>query len=227
MSKLLVRSKKTPNNMKVLAVGDIHTKLWIIDAVAQKIDDYDAIVFVGDYADDWNSGPLMTIETWKVLKLFQAIHPDKVHLVVGNHDYIYVNKTSTIASGYNYVTQSILNEDGNKKLKLWLSNLPVIKVIDGVTFSHAGITRDYNEFEGYWSDNSPIWARPDERKGPLQYEDKPQVFGHTPSNTCWEVQPNVWCIDTFSTYQDDSPIGDHTALEIIDGKTFTRVKIKK
>lgn len=209
--------------MKILAIGDIHTKIWIIESVRNVIQNYDAVVFVGDYADDWSSGPLSTIETWRALRQLQFDYPSKVHIVMGNHDYIYVNYTSSISSGYNRTTQILIDSPEMVDLKIWLKDIPVVKSIDGVTFSHAGIGVDYDEsLQDLWDDRSPLWARPDY----TVYKDFPQVFGHTPSQTCWEVQPNVWCIDTFSTYRDGSPIGDRTALEVIDGKCFKKIKME-
>lgn len=208
--------------MKVLAIGDIHTKIWIIEAVEKIIDDYDAVIFVGDYADDWNSSPVATIQTWKALKALQDKYISKVGVVTGNHDYIYVNKTPTIASGYNFTTQMLIDLPDNIEIRQWLRFLPVTIIEDGVTYSHAGIYSNWKDTDGLWSDYSPIWARPDN----TTYKNIPQVFGHTPSETCWEVQPNVWCIDTFSTYPDDRPIGDHTVLEIIDGITFSKTKLE-
>lgn len=206
--------------MKVLAIGDIHTKQWMIYEAAERINKYDAIVFVGDYADDWNASAIKSLETWEMLKKFQENYPDKVKLVTGNHDYIYAHKTPTSQSGYNQVTQLLLNSHENKALKLWLENLPITLELDGVTYSHAGVTVFYVEGHELWDNDSPLWARP----GGEQYESYPQVFGHTPSQTCWEVQPNVWCIDTFSTYPDGRLIGDQTMLSITDGKTFEKVK---
>lgn len=205
--------------MKTLAVGDIHTKLWVIDKVEKLVDNYDAIVFVGDYADDfWKEAP-DTIATWRRLYFLQDKYPDKVKLVLGNHDYIYVNHTPSLQTGYNTITQLAINAPANKYLKNWLLSLPIVLDHDGVTYSHAGIARGWNEKFGVddlWMDFSPIWVRPDYGK----YAEIPQVFGHTPSQTCWEVAPNIWCIDTFSTYSDRTPIGDQTFLEIIDGKEF-------
>lgn len=213
--------------MKVLAVGDIHTKFWIIEAVKKLVNKYDQIIFVGDYADDWNSGPLSTLETWKMLKKFQENNPDKVKLVIGNHDYIYVNNTPTMATGYNTVTQVLINSPEHKDIKEWLQKLPLIEYIDGVMYSHAGVLEAWSEryngletIDTIWNDLSPIWVRPDQGftfKGS-------QVFGHTPSKTCWEVQHNVWCIDTFSTEPNGSPIGDGSVLEITDGTKF-KVKL--
>jgi hypothetical protein len=228
--------------MKVLAVGDIHTKLWIIDEVEKIINDYDAVVFVGDYADDWGKTPQDTIQTWQTLRDFQVKYYNKVHVVIGNHDYIYVNDILVKSGGYNYLTQHLLNMPENKKLKAWISAMPILRELEGVIYSHGGITK-YWVYEGdtrshgytvqeLWHDESPLWARPGDsidstdRYGTDKYLNIPQVFGHTPSDTCWEVQPNVWCIDTFSTYQDGTPVGDWTVLEIEDGTKFTKRKIQ-
>lgn len=207
--------------MKTLAIGDIHTKLWIIEEVAKLLDKYDNIVFVGDYADDFETNAHHSLSTWYALYNLQQKFPDKIHPVAGNHDYIYVNKTPTLQTGYNHTTQVLINAPENKALKDWLAMLPIWIEVDGVTFSHAGIAKDWNDDDPLWQDLSPIWVRP----GYTEYKNIPQVFGHTPSKTCWEVQPNVWCIDTFSTTYDKQPIGDHTVLEITDGKKFKKVKL--
>ena len=55
---------------KILAIGDIHTKIWIIEKVAKVINDYDKVVFCGDFADDFNANPQNTLNTWKYLKEF-------------------------------------------------------------------------------------------------------------------------------------------------------------
>jgi hypothetical protein len=210
---------------RVLAIGDIHTKLWIIDKVREIADNYDKIVFVGDYADDWGKQPIDTIDTWK--KLHDLAKSNRnVEFIIGNHDYIYLHYTKTVSSGYNSFTESMLNEPDNKSLKDWLLTLPVKLDVDGVRYSHAGYTDTFNNeytSKWLWEDNSPLWARP----GCNKYLDYPQVFGHTPSKTCWEVQPNVWCIDTFSTYPDGTEYGDGTVLEVIDGKIFNKIKLAK
>jgi len=211
--------------MKILAVGDIHTKLWIIDEVEKLIDDYDAVIFVGDYADDFGKEATDSLAAWKKLWDLQYRHgPDKVKLVLGNHDYIYVNKTPTLQTGYDPVTHLAINSPANKYLKDWLLSLSIVLDVDGVTYSHAGVAKGWNgefDVQNLWHDNSPLWVRPDWGS----YAEIPQVFGHTPSATCWEVHKNIWCVDTFSTYSDGTPIGDQTLLEVLDGKTFKKIKI--
>ena len=210
---------------KVLAVGDIHTKMWIIESVTKLINQYDCIVFIGDYADDWDQSPLKTIETWRRLKMLTSLYPDKVRALVGNHDFAYLLSFDPRSGGYNRTTQLLLDSPENRDLKTWLSKLPVTAEIDGVTYSHAGIDATWNESvneHSLWADNSPIWTRPDDS----DYIEVPQVFGHTPHATCTQLENNIWCIDTFSSYRDGTPIGDQTVLEITDGETFNIKKLE-
>ncbi len=103
---------------KVLAVGDIHTKIWIVEKVAKLVGDYDKIVFCGDYADDFYAGPQDTLETWKCLRDLKIKYQGKVELVMGNHDYIYVNDTPSLQSGYNSTTQFLISMPENKDLRV-------------------------------------------------------------------------------------------------------------
>lgn len=211
---------------KVLAIGDIHTKIWIIDKVAQVINDYDRVIFCGDYADDFSASPQDTLKTWRSLRNLQIKYKDKVSLVLGNHDYIYVYDTPSSQTGYNPITHTLINAPENKNLKDWLASLPIIIEIDGVTYSHAGITNEWSgikDVNGLWNDTSPIWARP---SGSNSYKDIPQVFGHTPSDTCYEVKHGLWCIDTFSTMPDGKPIGDGSVLQVIDGKKISKLYLE-
>jgi len=215
--------------MKILAVGDIHTKDWIVDEVEKLVGKYDRVVFVGDYADDFGNDGLESLGTWSKLYRLEQAHPDKVKLVLGNHDFIYVNKTPSLQTGYNAITQLAINSPANKYLRDWLLSLPITLEEGGVTFSHAGVAKGWdgtNEMSDLWQDHSPIWVRPSFG----EYLQMPQVFGHTPSETCWEVHPEIWCIDTFSTYSDGTPIGDHSVLEIIvkdDKRKYSKKYLKK
>ena len=207
---------------RILVVGDIHAKIWIIEKVAKVIEDYDKVIFCGDYADDFSASPQDTLNTWNALKDLQTKNQDKIELVIGNHDYIYVNDTPSLQSGYNPITRVLIDSPENKDLKEWLIGLPVIIEIDGVAYSHAGIANQWSGVEdvtGLWNDISPIWVRP---SGSISYKDVPQVFGHAPSVTCYEVKRGVWCIDTFSTMPDGTSFGDGSVLQVIDGKQFSR-----
>lgn len=217
--------------MKVLAVGDIHTKSWIFYEIAEIMDHYDKVVFVGDYADNWNTDPIKTIGTWKTLHMMMQSNPEKVHAVIGNHDYAYIHpEIAGHSSGWNPVTYHLLSIPENKYLKDWLLTLPITLEVDGVTYSHAGVTEQWKGGLGVydvWTDVSPIWARPRQFGGNVTYKKMPQVIGHNPSETVWNPEPHVWCIDTFSEKQDNSPIGDQSLLEIIDGKEFSVIHLSE
>lgn len=211
---------------KILAIGDIHTKIWIIEKVAKVINSYDKVVFCGDYADDFNASPQNTLDTWNSLNDLQVKNQSKVELLIGNHDYIYVNETPSLQSGYNPMTHYLIDAPENKYLKEWLKSLSVILEIDGVTYSHAGIANEWSgarDVTGLWNDTSPLWARPGDS---ITYKKIPQVFGHTPSDTCYEVKHGVWCIDTFSTMPDGNPVGDGSVLQVIDGKKFSKLYLE-
>lgn len=217
--------------MKILAIGDLHTKSWIIDKVEKLVNDYDHIVFCGDYADNFNTSPTESMKTWRLLKAFADANPDKVHPVIGNHDFSYLYpQIAGRSSGWNFTTYALINGPENKELKNWLLSLPLIFELDGAIFSHAGVTDEWvssdhdDVVSDFWNDLSPIWARPKEYGGGITYKNVPQVIGHNPSEKIWNPQEGIWCIDTFSEDRENNPIGDQTVLEIIDGKEF---KVKK
>lgn len=213
--------------MRVLSVGDIHTKVWFIDSVREIVDKYDHIVFCGDFADDWSCLPSDSIRSWSYIKQLVDDFPNKVHAIIGNHDFAYIHREiAGRSSGWDPITYHNINLPENNTLKRWFLSLPITLELDNVVFSHAGITETWSGGSGVfnlWCDDSPIWARPEM----VQYKKITQVMGHTPQTTCSEIEPNIWLIDTFSTYRDGSPIGDFTVLEIIDGLKFNVLKLEE
>lgn len=216
---------------KVLAVGDVHTKTWIVEAIESIHASYDYVVFIGDYVDDWGVSPVKNVITLYSLMSFMQRHPSKVRAVIGNHDFVYLHQElAGRSSGWGYATQILIDAPENKAVKGWLASLPISLDIDGVTYSHAGFTESWDgelTVDSLWNNDSPIWNRPRKYGGTAIYKNFPQVIGHTPVATCEEVDQGVWCIDTFSTYRDGTPIGDHTVLEVTDGTMFNTKKIQK
>lgn len=207
--------------MRVLAVGDIHQKKWIVDKVINVIDGYDKVVFVGDYLDNWDADPFDRVSMVGYLANIKNRYGDKVVFIAGNHDICYVDKRySGKYGGHNARAQILFNIHVDEKK--WIESLPHTHNIDGVTYSHAGITVGWNNSTEPIGEDGHMWVRPDDG---YVYQPR-QVFGHTPQKTCVEVQKDVWCIDTFSQYKDLTYIGDHTVLEVIDGREFNVVKVK-
>jgi len=215
--------------MKILAIGDVHTKSWMIEKVEPLVEKYDAVIFCGDYADNWNTPATHSMSTWRLLKMLMDKNPEKVFAVIGNHDYAYLHPSiAGRSSGWDPVTYQLINAPENKKIKEWLLTLPAVFELDGVTFSHAGVTEEWDgdfSVDSLWNDTSPIWARPPEFGGRITYKDIPQVIGHNTYHTCVQLTPSVWCIDTFSEKPDNTPAGDQTVIEIVDGKEFNVIEL--
>lgn len=217
--------------MKILAVGDVHTKTWMFYEIAELVDFYDHIVFVGDFVDNFNTAPTQSMAAWRLMRQFMQAEPKKVHALIGNHDYAYIhNEIAGRSSGFNHMTFTLINTPQNKKIKDWLLGLPLTLELDGVLYSHAGVTNEWTGKDGVldvWNDASPIWARPKQLGGQVTYKDVPQVFGHNPSKKIWNPEPKAWCIDTFSQDQNNNYIGDKTLLEVVDGKEFNVIELKE
>lgn len=205
---------------KVLAVGDIHQKEWIVDKIEKIASNYDFVVLTGDYVDNWGSSSLDRVTMFQRMMSFVANTPNVVALS-GNHDLCYHDKRYMgMYSGWDYTAQLIITND-HPEITEWLRQLPQLHVIDEVTYSHAGCVDGWTEETSPMDEDGHMWVRPHDG-----YVYKPyQVFGHTPHHTCTEVQQNVWCIDTFSQYPDGSHFGDCTVLEITDGQKFDKIKL--
>lgn len=134
--------------MKIIAVGDIHGReTW--KRVLEKEKDYDHFVFVGDYFDAF---PPMTperiFETFKEIMAFKAAYPDRVHMLIGNHDFQYmpVSGGTERYSGYNPITQLNLGDVGE-----WWKWTQAAWQYEDILFTHAGLTKT-------WADE---WLRGD------------------------------------------------------------------
>ena len=78
--------------MNVLFVGDVHNHLYIFDDV-QRLDkeyNFDKIVFLGDYVDDWNTNNQDSLETLKKVFELKESNPDKYRFCLGNHEFSYL-----------------------------------------------------------------------------------------------------------------------------------------
>ncbi len=134
--------------MKVLTVGDIHLKPWILDNVDNAIEKHnpDKVILLGDYFDDWDSTILDYKNMSDRLDKFIIKHGDKIVLMYGNHELSYLLPIH--CSGYNYYVKDIVRDFCSRY------KLNYIFETDNIYWSHAGITQR-------WYD---IWIRPDNNK---------------------------------------------------------------
>ena len=126
---------------KVIVVGDTHGR----DNWEKLInEDFDKFIFIGDYFDSREgiSGDEQ-IYNFKNIINFKHNHPEKVVLLIGNHDYHYINDNEHPYSNYqaykSLEIRRVLNENKDKM------QMAYSFTINGETFllTHAGVTKTW------------------------------------------------------------------------------------
>jgi hypothetical protein len=126
--------------MKHLVIGDLHGKdCW----KEISINDYDKVVFIGDYVDHWTlPDHIITQNLLGIIELKKK-HPETIELLLGNHDVQYLHYPHFLCSGFRPQMQRKLTAifDYNR-------HLFNISYQQGQhLFSHAGVTNAwYEEF---------------------------------------------------------------------------------
>jgi predicted MPP superfamily phosphohydrolase len=134
----------------MLVIGDIHGSKFWKNIVNQHLDE-DYIVFVGDYVDTHNamSNTKMLKNLLDIIK-FKEKYPDKVKLLLGNHDiHYYFLNSSYRGSGFNFDMMFEFNTIFKNKKHLF----QVAFMYNNTIVSHAGITnRLYQSVESDYKD---------------------------------------------------------------------------
>lgn len=121
--------------MKVIVIGDIHGRDIWKEIVNQ---DYDLVVFIGDYLDSYDISIEKQIENFREILDFKTANTDKVILLLGNHDYHYLPYTQEQYTGYKIKTKSLASHLLQSHIN---SNDIVMSVtISNYLFSHAGVS---------------------------------------------------------------------------------------
>lgn len=133
--------------MKVLVVPDIHGS-WeqALKFIKENKDKVDKVVTLGDYVDDWDdaiNGEPMHKGFLELVTMARA-EPDKFRICLGNHDHSYISDQN--CSGHHYEYEEMYAQ-------MFLDNLDIIHpavLIDGVLFSHAGVSQ-------HWYNRAVSW----------------------------------------------------------------------
>lgn len=127
--------------MRYLICGDLHTHFNILKRVEELSKDYDKVVFLGDYVDDWNAIPEASYNTVKELIDFKLANPDKVVPLLGNHCLSEWLNQPFLCSGYNHLTHNLVKPLFDEYESLF----NIAYVPDGIEamFSHAGLTKSW------------------------------------------------------------------------------------
>ncbi len=121
---------------KIIAIGDLHGKdCW------KKVnpEEYEQIIFIGDYVDSFTITPDKIINNLKELIDFKKQHSGKVTLLLGNHDIHYMEYPQYRCSGFNSFFQPDYTE-------LFRDNRNLFQVavqFGDYLFTHAGLSHSF------------------------------------------------------------------------------------
>jgi serine/threonine protein phosphatase 1 len=179
----------TINAGDVIAVGDIHGRIDLLDVFLESVRDTQATVILrGDLIDRGpdDLGVLFRVE--KLLEKPEAWGLETAYALRGNHEQMYLDA----CEGYDV---NIWANNGGKYLNLeqlslhsnWVRNLPIYMVVGDTMFIHAGVFPGVNPSETLDAGRteSLVWVRePFMTVGPQleKWTDKIKrvVHGHTP-----------------------------------------------
>lgn len=202
---------------KYLIIPDVHGRTFWQEA-ANLIDDVEKVIFLGDYLDPYSFEGINTKQAicqFKEIIKFSKNYPEKVILLLGNHDCAYCYDFGS-ASRYAYENESEIKQ-------LFKDNIELFRLYylgnNGCLFSHAGITNNWVEhhfdnienflnksdkeiipylwdisyIRGGWSKKgSMIWS--DVREGDRE-ETFYQIFGHTQLQSSPFITGKYACLD--------------------------------
>jgi len=160
------------NSMKIMSIGDIHGRSQWKDAIFGSTMDYehwrreadqgiveimadqypklqslDKIVFVGDYVDSFDiKNPEMKLNLEDIIH-FKRTYPDKVVLLLGNHDIQYI-VPNQICSGYRPEMKHDFGDIFNRnidcfQLAYYHETEDPYKNIKRTLWTHAGVTQGW------------------------------------------------------------------------------------
>ena len=134
--------------MKILSIGDIHgfdtwkagLDYWRPEEEGTLVDQFDKIIFVGDYVDEFDKTDLEILNNFIEIIILKKKYPDKVVLLLGNHDVQYfIDSQKSNASGYRTSMYLQLNELFTKNENLF----QLAYQHENYLWTHAGVHRGW------------------------------------------------------------------------------------
>ena len=161
---------KMKNNKKIMTIGDIHGRSnwkdilfggetefflwrksiednWLESNDKMHFEEYDKIIFVGDYCDSFNKTNEEILTNLKDIILFAKAYPEMVILLLGNHDVHYIVHNEC-CSGYRGEMRADLNELFKENEELfrmaYLDEFDNDNFIIKTLWTHAGVTKGWH-----------------------------------------------------------------------------------
>lgn len=206
---------------KILIIPDVHGRTFWKHAI-ECVDSYEKIVFLGDYLDPYpHEGILFqqAVDNFEEILDFKKKNLDKVVLLLGNHDWHYVEEDFMDCSRLNRGRRSELHYTYYEK-NLDLFQLVFIPESHNILFSHAGVYQewldkyqlsiqnlidqdfsyhfleDISGYRGGWNTvGSPIWADIQENNLHELVAGYYQIVGHTQLSEKPHITDKIACLD--------------------------------
>lgn len=161
--------------MKILIIPDIHETSYY-KSYLDKVNDYDKIIFLGDYFDYHGKKPDGdACANFREICEFKRKYNDKVDMLIGNHDNTYISDDMT--NSFQYVNEAKIE-------KVLRENFDLLKIAveyDGYVFSHAGISDIFLYMYGMADNVNGIIVLHDDAIQMLNDKLKEnQIFGYSP-----------------------------------------------
>lgn len=153
--------------MKIITIGDLHGK----SAWKQiRHEDWDHVVFIGDYVDSDEIEDGSIIENLEQIISFKVSFPEKVILLWGNHDlaYFYGGHKKHMVSGFRQAMLPDLFNIFTKHRKFFQAAWQITDHL----WTHAGVTREWHDlyFESMMGKNGENLATSINRLFDVYYE---------------------------------------------------------
>lgn len=157
--------------MSSIVIGDLHGR-----SVWEEIPDlltYDQIIFIGDYFDAKEdiSEEMQITNFFKILEL-RKNYPDKVVLLVGNHDYHYFSFSNSQFSGFSKKIYDFISEIFDTEYQDGI--LEAAFLLDNFLITHAGVTKTW--FAEHIADPLELNPSQVEEAISLKWRTHPQSF---------------------------------------------------
>ena len=78
--------------MKVLFVGDVHNHSYMFQEIEKldKLHNFDKVIFLGDYVDDWSTDNHNSLSTLDTVINLKNSNREKYTFLLGNHELSYL-----------------------------------------------------------------------------------------------------------------------------------------
>ncbi len=203
------------NTKTRIVIGDIHGHWDVFDQIYKEADP-DEVILLGDYCDSFVKTAKDVVECWNNIQRLRKKHEKtrgKFIMLVGNHEWHYINSSYERYSGFNTDTFNALYEKLKEASESGVMHVAYADTVNKVIYSHAGVTnawleswsnppvdmlddvnkRALNFFMGggdpygnsKWQ--GPLWVRPEALIGDMYKDDTghvwTQIVGHTRTGT--------------------------------------------